>query len=226
LGRFTTDHISCVLCPKGKYKSDASLTYCQDCQFSTTLTEGSISSDACSVCSAGYYGSPPLVPCKPCPNSAGAECPGGTVRPVVLEGYYRISDDAISLCSPEASCLRSGLSAQTPCSAGYSGNRCGTCANNYYKSDLICKECGSSVQIYAVLAVFCIVIGFVVYKFARSQTLISKEFRISMQALQLMALFSTLTDRWPAPVLAFFSVLSFSVIYSINLYDSVLNLSF
>jgi hypothetical protein len=62
-----------------------------------------------------------------------------------------------------------------------------------------------------VIIAFVFVILIIVYKFARADALVSKELRISLQALQLMALFSSITSNWPPQVIALFSVLSFSV---------------
>jgi hypothetical protein len=203
--------LSCSLCPKGQYSEFEGASICKSCEFAITEFEGSISSDYCSSCIAGYYGSPPLKPCLPCPQSAGASCPGGTERAIVRQGFFRVSDNIVEPCSPEESCLDTGLTAETPCSLGYSGNRCGICASDFYRSDLVCKACPTSWQRYLVIGTFVILLLILVYKFATSSSLISKEFRISLQALQFMALFSTISSNWPPQVLTLFSILSFSV---------------
>jgi hypothetical protein len=203
--------LTCSVCPKGKFSNNKGASICQDCEFSMTDSEGSISPQQCTTCISGYYGSPPGKPCLPCPTSPGAICPGPTERPIVTKGYFRISDAIVAPCSPEDSCLETGVPIMTPCAVGYSGSRCGVCDSNFYRSNLVCKECPSKLQQYLVISAFAFVLLVLLYKFATSSALISKEFRISLQALQFMALFSTISSNWPPQLLTLFSILSFSV---------------
>ena len=124
------------------------------------------------VCAYGYYGTNGLL-CAKCPD--GALCPGGETtddRVTSLSGYWRVTilsqlTDAVCpsqrqgdalpycvytvACAPKESCQGSNV-----CATGYTGDRCATCDNGYFRTNGNCAECPSSP--YAIIVVF-VVLG-------------------------------------------------------------------
>ena len=64
--------------------------------------------------------------------------------PFVLDGFWRSSEDVsiIQQCFPSSACASIGFSfSDNLCASGYYGKRCGSCAENYFRSDRVCEKC-------------------------------------------------------------------------------------
>ncbi|KAF8376271.1 lam-1, partial [Pristionchus pacificus] len=101
---------NCAVCQCNDHATicDQQSGSCIDCH---DLTTG----EHCDRCKDGYYGDPRLgvgLPCKPCP------CPGGPGS-----GFQHADTCYLQPATSEVVCQ---------CSAGYTGDRCGECAMNYW----------------------------------------------------------------------------------------------
>jgi hypothetical protein len=202
----------CVPCPIGSYSSVSGMSNCTKCIDSTTRSTGSISSDQCSLCNEGLYGSPPQ-PCQKCPQNAGVKCPFGSVIPFVLEGYYRDNSnpEIAYICSPSSSCMETGFEKSTPCFTGYTGRLCGDCVSGYYRIDENCQKCPNVIiKVFTILGIT-LIVSVVLFRTIFSTLSLSNDARILLQSLQILALYPEITVRWPPSILAVLQTLAISV---------------
>jgi hypothetical protein len=215
MGRYwTNSEDPCVVCPIGTYAEVAGSTNCTECQLSTTLTSGSVSNKDCSICFEGLYGKPPQK-CLQCIDSPGVQCDVGSEVPFVQPGYFRAGSkidlvNVIYSCYPSSACQSTGFNLETSCSSGYVGFVCGECDKDFYRAGSICKKCPSLLTTLGVLSAAVILVLFILVRLVISRVKIPTDVRISLQAMQILALFSTVTVKWPPSVLSVFGFLSFS----------------
>jgi hypothetical protein len=184
-------------------------------------------------CPSGWYGMRGEV-CVECGSTgadqtAGAKCPGGELdRDLVvsLPGFWRSNVRDVALChplrqhralkadtypgcpvflacSPASSCLGANK-----CGAEYRGDRCMTCAPQYYRVNDECVKCPDSP--WAVLIIFCVIaalalgLAYTLNAYSVNLALIS----IGMDWAQVVAVFARARIRWPALVKQIFLILS------------------
>jgi len=141
---------ACMPCPVGTYKSEVRTGACVACATRrTTADTGSTTPSQC-VCIDDYYEKD--GECVPC--ASGATCKGG--RPPISQGGYAASEEGVFVeCLPAGAC-----EADNKCAAGYSGERCSSCADGYYRSQLECVACaGTGLWWVLVLVVPFVVVG-------------------------------------------------------------------
>ena len=140
----------CEMCPKGTYQSLGSSDVCIDCPSgSTTLSGGSKSIYDC-ICMEGYYG-PVGGPCASCPMLS--KCPYNSTWPQVDDGSW-LDDDRLSLpvqCIPRQACVAGR------CSQGYTGKRCGSCSDGYYRLMLTCVKCNKA-GVFVTVVIECLLL--------------------------------------------------------------------
>jgi hypothetical protein len=100
--------MNCTDCPKGTFNSETGQSECSNCTVSTTQFQGSLSESDCSICTEGYFGSPPTIHCLSCPTFEGMDCDNAGFIPNVHAGYFRTSNTTVVACAPSEACLRTG----------------------------------------------------------------------------------------------------------------------
>lgn len=125
---------ACNPCAKGTYQNLDESTECLECPYgSSTVAPGSDSVYDC-ICKEGFYGQVG-GPCSDCPLFS--RCPYNSTWPEVEDGSW-MDSDKLQLpvqCSPLLSCE------DGRCTTGYTGTRCGSCSEGYYRSLLMCVKC-------------------------------------------------------------------------------------
>jgi hypothetical protein len=229
----------CQICPLGQFKASRSITTCDKCPMNTYSdklgstnctacpskmkspgkTTGLTSVDQC-VCVENTMVHPTHGMCVDCP--IGAICnPENVTLPRSQEGWW-FSKENITifyLCHPKVRCLP-----DTPdnCTEGYEGLRCGTCADGFYKSKLVCKKCNNreitalSLVLAAFLATLIMIIAglfiFVTSTKMSQMTSIS----ITFGYWQIISTFTAIDLKWPGAVegtLSAASATNFNVIF-------------
>jgi hypothetical protein len=174
---------------------------------------GSFDPSFCFICDEGYYGSPPNHPCTKCPVSPGIHCPPQSSYPFVYPGFWRIDVVTIFPCNPAAACESTGTNNYTVCSPGYTGQNCGLCDNSYRRLSLDCKPCPAKwLQVIQIL-LFCALLLFILVRIYVSQGGISADTKITIQSLQILALYSGISPNWPPYLLSLFNALSLTVTF-------------
>jgi hypothetical protein len=158
---------SCISCAQSRYNSFSGQSYCHSCPFDLiTLLPGSSLFENC-LCPSGKFGIAGAGPCRTCPNWKGVKCEVNSSIPFVLDGFWRSSEDVslIQECFPSSACPSIGYSSDNLCALGYSGKRCGSCAENYFRSDRECEKCPedwiSWIILVVIVSVFLIVFAIV-----------------------------------------------------------------
>jgi hypothetical protein len=208
----------CASCPKGRYSPDPGLESCIQCENSTTLSIGSISKEACSICDEGFFGSP-IQSCLPCILSNAVTCPLGCKIPLISSGYFRAGpsgrEATIALkCIPQEACKYTYNLSSTLCESGYTGFLCGACDESYYRLDVNCKSCPSVYVKWATVSVFILVLLFVMLRVVHKSSSLTADVRITVQAIQLISLFPSITTKWPKQVLVLMQIYSVMVNHS------------
>jgi hypothetical protein len=204
----------CKDCPQNMYSNDTGLSSCYLCPSgSKNIVRGSISIQDCSICTAGFYGRPMSIPCAPCRTAEGVSCPENSTIPFIDPGYFRSSDDvSIALkCQPETACLRTEWDEHTVCGVGYIGDVCGSCDDNFYKFNSQCKSCPGAAAKWTSISIAAVVIAILLFRVSSQSKEIPVDIRIVLQGIQLIALFPTITMKWPPYVLSFLQLLSLAV---------------
>jgi hypothetical protein len=140
----SNEQSSCKSCESGRYSVRSGISVCSLCPGKfTTMQSKSIQRMSC-VCPSGTFG---IITkdddCLPCPKYAGLKCDSNSSVPFVEQGFWRTANDIVRVhqCIPLKSCPSSGYSAETICSEGYRGKRCGDCIFNHFRSNQDCVEC-------------------------------------------------------------------------------------
>jgi hypothetical protein len=202
---------TCFKCPRGKFSPQQGQTFCQECDGGTTEFEGSTGKSDCVICNEGYFGSPPDKSCTPCPVSKNIHCPEKTSYPYVDPGFWRIDAITILECSPTSACAFTGMGNNTKCSVAYTGQNCGNCNYGYYRLGLECKSCPNVlVRVLTFLGFFVLFI-IILIRLLRFQGSISPDAKIAMQSMQIMALYSSISSKWPPYLKAILNSFSLTV---------------
>jgi hypothetical protein len=206
-----TSSSSCSECTKGTFGPLQGSSSCESCIGSTTRIAGAISESDCSICISGYYGSPPVSKCTPCPNVPGLNCDSGGELPFVQTGYFRTTNISAYACVPSSACAYTGNMSVTTCGTGYTGFICSQCIPGYHSSSGKCVHCPANwTKVLTILGVI-IVFLLVGYRLSFMRASIPSDARILIQSLQLLAVFPRISSKWPTPMLTLFSVLSLTV---------------
>eukprot|EP00475_Leptophrys_vorax_P025651 TRINITY_DN3592_c0_g2_i1.p1 TRINITY_DN3592_c0_g2~~TRINITY_DN3592_c0_g2_i1.p1 ORF type:complete len:603 (-),score=103.62 TRINITY_DN3592_c0_g2_i1:99-1715(-) len=179
----------------------------------TTFGSGSSSESQC-ICEQGFFGLPPDKVCSECQVSDGVWCPLNSTIPWVKLGYYRADTNLALLCEPSDACQTTGIDVMTPCDPAYTGFLCGTCSREHYRSGTGCKECPGATVKWITIMVGLAVLVFILGRVTAKRTSIPVDFRITLQAIQVIALFPNITSQWPQSVqviLQVFSVTNFNI---------------
>ena len=153
-----------------------------------------------------HYGSTiaRAVVIQPCTLTDGALlCSSGAIRGF-LQGYA-ISRGVIVKCHVIEACLGGQDSL---CGPGYRDNRCGECADGYYKMSRSCRECSSDVTTVILLVVL-VLAGVLGVAFFEWQTMrdprIGSPIVIVMRLLETLGILSLAAARWPGSIPIFLS---------------------
>ncbi|KAI9140024.1 hypothetical protein BKA69DRAFT_592062 [Paraphysoderma sedebokerense] len=86
----------------------------------------------------------------------GADCSqDGSIPPRPRYGYWQSSISTFLPCFPAEACT----GGENRCATGYSGDRCGSCANKYYRLNNACNPCPDDRTTRIVVIVICLLIG-------------------------------------------------------------------
>lgn len=194
----------CFYCPVSSYSSTQESSSCISCpDLAITESLGSKSIDDCSFCIKGYYGNPKnkSTPCKLCPvNTPGLSCPEKSLIPLVDHGYYRDGESDVSrvyVCNPPRACMETGFEIATKCETGFTGFLCGKCAEDFFRSGSECKSCPSRPVRALMISLFCLLLAVLMYRVSLTKSQIPPDVRILLQAIQTMALFPSISVKWP-----------------------------
>jgi hypothetical protein len=216
LGRYSNDSnskISCNPCPTGRFVNITGASNCLECrELTDTLYEASTSISDC-LCQAGYFGDVSIEPCSPCLNSVAVTCPKGSVIPHIAPGYYRLGrsgqqSNVIYSCSPFEACAKTENQTTTTCGRGYTGYVCGDCAQDFYRYSGACKDCPSAASKYMTMIGAAILFLGLTWRLMNQRTQIPVDVRVTLQALQILALFPNITVKWPKYILTIFQIYS------------------
>ncbi len=134
-----------------------------------TITVGGLVSLAFAIratCPSGFYGSTGEM-CSVCPS--GAQCAGGTARPVAAAGFYPVAALTFTACVPVEACA-GGVDFSTianvegavalACGRHYRGPACSQCAPGAHRVKGRCVACPSTEWLlFVVFAAVCVVLG-------------------------------------------------------------------
>jgi hypothetical protein len=199
----------CQPCEPGRFINEIRSSSCRECDFPMdSEREGAI---ACTVCEEGYYGDPPSTECRKCPiNSAALQCPKASSVPFINQGYCRVQVAEFLKCIPEEACLETAFKENTPCKQGYSGNCCSACSSGYFRRNGGCVECPSKIYQALAILVALLIFFFVLIRLFLSKSRVSADVRITLQLVQLLALYPNITEKWPQALFQLFQVFSVS----------------
>jgi hypothetical protein len=207
----------CSLCPTGYFSNSTQSTFCYVCVDGTTAGNGAVQSSDC-ACNEGYYGSLPSIPCRPCRLSAGLRCPFNSTIPWIERGFYRSGTDGDQVnvaltCQPTEACDSTNLNPTTTCSAPYQGFLCGQCSSGYYRSGSTCKKCPGDGIKWLTLTAAVIALLFILGRVTSKRTELPVDFRITLQAVQMIALFPNITNNWPEYVRVILQIYTVTVCF-------------
>jgi hypothetical protein len=209
-----TSSTTCNACPIGRYSETDGSTFCSLCINSYTKLPGSFSRDQCNLCVPGYYGNPPETLCSKCPVGVdGLTCPIGSLIPFVDVGHYRKEDNValVYTCIPKSVCYYTGYNVSTTCAHGHQGFMCSSCEVGFYKLDGLCRTCPPTWILVVTIVVVVFVLSRIMFKTLTSSFSFSGDVRILLQALQTLALYPDITERWPSSILALLQFFSLAV---------------
>jgi hypothetical protein len=209
---------TCDICPKGTFSSVNSAS-CNMCPtYTTTNIVLGESVQDCTSCVDGFYGNLSITinndSCQPCVIGNGISCPEGSVLPVLAAGYFRNPNNVTFgyTCIPSAACAETKEQLVTACNEGYSGFVCGLCSSGYYRIDYFCKPCLDQSLGGFLLFVLVSICLLVVYKVLKEPDRLNIELRISLQAIQILGLYSNISTKWPSVLLVILQIASLSVL--------------
>eukprot|EP00475_Leptophrys_vorax_P009101 TRINITY_DN15984_c1_g1_i5.p1 TRINITY_DN15984_c1_g1~~TRINITY_DN15984_c1_g1_i5.p1 ORF type:complete len:485 (+),score=75.65 TRINITY_DN15984_c1_g1_i5:1-1455(+) len=133
--------------------------------------------------------------------------------PFVSMGYFLSSCDSpeqVQRCVPQEACLSQNTSCTSKCSEGYTGDVCSLCSFNYYRSGLACLSCPTAQVKSITLLTFSVVFMIILFRMVRASSRIPVDARICIQFLQTIALYPSITTKWPNRVLSLMRICSFS----------------
>jgi hypothetical protein len=211
----------CVFCSRGSYSNSTGLFACIQCKDSNTLSEGSTDISSC-ACDEGFYGRLPNNQCTRCVPQSGLQCPFNSTIPLIEPEHYRKgvtgADVAISLkCTPNEACEKTGFNLTTVCRKEYQGFLCGQCAQGYYRSGSSCRECPGNGVKWLTISAAMIVVVVILMRVTSRKTELPVDFRITLQAIQLIALFPNITQKWPSYVRVVLQIYSLAVSQKLQL---------
>ena len=196
------------------YQEKQAQPACQACPHNTQQyvgVESGANKTAC-LCKERTYNSKGIAgeACAACP--VGASCSGKLDAPVPLPGYVRGTGEgasaAIVKCQTEEACLGGP---QSLCAEGYTGLRCGECADGWYMFGRQCEKCGSD-GVVAFLNVLLLVLLFVVVTFFVGLTVLNPQkgspLIFLMRSLETLGILGLTAVEWPSSVQTFLSIVS------------------
>lgn len=207
----------CSVCPSTSYSDASGQSACAPCP-SNSVTRGRPTSREACTCAADHFNKTglPGVPCERCPP--GGHCPGSTMPPQPLPGYWSTSQDPFTFLACESALACPGGSSSR-CAAGYIGRLCARCADGYFRASGECKPCPPVPYI--------IIAAFVVFSFAVAILLIrgmpgsrdkqrgspaqlgyAGTLGIATKYFQVLAVIGRLGVEWPRSVRGSVSVLT------------------
>jgi hypothetical protein len=215
-GFYSPAGLLCLPCPISLYANTSGLTICHTCDpMTNTQLEGSTSKSAC-LCQAGYYGDVSVEQCRPCSQGPAFICPFGSRIPWISTGYYRAGPtgeaaNIVFTCSPTTACVRTEYDTTTTCGQGYTGFLCGECSNLYYKYSGTCKKCPGNLEKGLSIFAATLVLVLLIWRLSDQKTQIPTDVRVTIQALQMLALFPNISSKWPPFLNNLFQVFSILV---------------
>jgi hypothetical protein len=206
---------TCIPCPRGFYSNSSGLSECITCQNSGTLAEGSNDISQC-ACNEGFYGKLPEIDCVQCTTNSGVRCPFNCTIPWIDPQYFRKgttgTDVMVALrCTPGEACERTENASATICKIGYQGFVCGQCSKGYYRSGSFCKQCPGDGIKWLTISVAILVVALILMRVTSRKTELPVDLRITLQAVQLIALFPNITTKWPSYVSVVLQIYSIAV---------------
>eukprot|EP00475_Leptophrys_vorax_P003658 TRINITY_DN12147_c0_g1_i2.p1 TRINITY_DN12147_c0_g1~~TRINITY_DN12147_c0_g1_i2.p1 ORF type:complete len:753 (-),score=102.57 TRINITY_DN12147_c0_g1_i2:1411-3669(-) len=211
----------CITCPVNTYIVDDECLPCPG--FSRSPTENSricsceerqVFTLSTCICEENFYGVPNAstnsLGCHPCPQNQ--HCPMNTTIPYVPPGFGRSTDDfrLFSACIPKEACVSTNFNLETLCESAYTGEYCGGCSENYYRSGTACVPCGAESLKFVAFFVILILFLIVVLRLSSYAGSIPHDIGITISALQLISLFPTISRSWPKSLLFVMDVSSFT----------------
>ena len=152
--------------------------------------------------------------CKLCPD--GAECDAnGNFLPVNDPGYILLDNETYTFiqCSPAESCP--GYDNQCATNLGYTGDFCGSCIANYYKSDVYCKPCpNNDYLIYIYGAIGLILLTVLLIFLATKGKFVFKISGVVMTFFQTIVEFSFIELEWTKKmkdIFQYFTIFNFDI---------------
>eukprot|EP00475_Leptophrys_vorax_P002906 TRINITY_DN11651_c0_g2_i1.p1 TRINITY_DN11651_c0_g2~~TRINITY_DN11651_c0_g2_i1.p1 ORF type:complete len:201 (-),score=33.12 TRINITY_DN11651_c0_g2_i1:160-762(-) len=142
----------------------------------------------------------------------GIKCPKNSSIPFVEPGYGRSLQDlrfAIA-CIPDEACLWTNYSLETQCGLGYQGEFCSKCEDNYYRSGLLCVPCGVEVLKFVALIFILILLVITLLRLSTFVSKVPSDVRISLAAMQVIALYPTISYSWPKSLSVLMDISSFT----------------
>jgi len=155
--------------------------------------------------------------CKVCP--VGAICSSdGSFQPANKDGFYRVgSEDPSQVdtlvflpCEPASACPAGAPGTLTTCSSGYSGVRCGSCKDGYFRRDLQCFECpdsGNNKLFVFMAVVLCFLLIVALVYFARTRVDFGHA-SILITFFQTMAIFAKIRLAWSDDMNGMYTIMS------------------
>jgi hypothetical protein len=187
-------------------------------------------------CKKDFYGGNGET-CAECP--VGGVCLGGLNEPYAKPGFWLSPLDTSTAdgqrfcksnalnrsacpffipCEPTESCLGGpcvpGSEERPCCGVGYAGERCATCAEDYYRINGVCQEC-PKCPICVFLVFFLMGIG----ALALGWVLQRKEINVGLTSIgidffQVLAIFAQTRIEWPQAILDIYEALS---VFNLNI---------
>jgi hypothetical protein len=137
--------------------------------------------------------------------------------PALANGYY-LSDCNVTnlprICNPTDACIgdTSGRnSCPTMCLKGYEGDGCSKCSSGYYRLNYKCLQCpGVAAKVLTILAIVLIALLLLVQTI-KSSIRAPQELRVTIKAMQTLALFPSVSTKWPRLILGLLQFMSLTV---------------
>ena len=211
---------ACQLCGFGEFAETPASESCSACPFkhSDTREQGAASLAVCS-CHVGYFGNATRADCDACPR--GGKCDTGDDQVAPLPGYFRSPEDPLVFrrCIPARSCVPVGQ--RNGCAEGFTGENCGACVENHFRSRGACVSCSTAHVVLATVGLGVVIVAFaftfVLGSFDRSYAGLRRRgiVVLVLGALQDLGIVDGyLPDAMPS---TFRALVTFAGLYNINL---------
>eukprot|EP00475_Leptophrys_vorax_P028042 TRINITY_DN40299_c0_g1_i1.p1 TRINITY_DN40299_c0_g1~~TRINITY_DN40299_c0_g1_i1.p1 ORF type:complete len:804 (-),score=104.58 TRINITY_DN40299_c0_g1_i1:41-2176(-) len=202
---FYISEAKCLSCPPNSYAVDVNSEYCTFC------SNHQVARGFSCVCADNFFGFP-NSDCSECLEMNGVSCPVNSSLPVVAPGYGRSSQDVrvATACIPTLACVYTNESKVTQCASGYQGEFCSKCEDNYYRSGLACVPCGVEAWKFATLTLIIILLVIALLRLSTFVSQIPSDVRISLAAMQLIALYPSVSHSWPQSLSTLMDVSAFA----------------